>query len=69
MSPLLPSLALMARRFGWGGTKLQPSEYLPLAKLLDVQPCSPDYGSDFELNSHRSIQNHFKFLHGEESIS
>lgn len=63
LSPLMPTLVLMAHRFGWGGAALSPEEYLPLPKLLDVQP-STDEKSDFELHSHRNIQNHFKFLHG-----
>lgn len=78
LSPLIPSVALMAHRFGWVGKALKPSEYLPLAQLLGVQASAVSQSEtnksetvsasasigDFELISHHHIQNHFKFLHG-----
>lgn len=64
-SPLMPSLVVMAHRFGWSGAPLQEKEYLPLAKLLDVQSSSiKQSDSHFELISHHKIQNHMKYLHG-----
>jgi hypothetical protein len=78
LSPVLPTLALLAHRCGWGrGGRVNKvaAEFLPLAQVLAVQregvgegdriSISSSSSNDFALTSHHSIQNHFKGLHGQ----
>lgn len=65
LSPLLPTLGWLAFKYKWLGDEIKSSEYLPLAKLLNIQQSSEQHAEGtYDLVAHHKIQNFFKTLHG-----